>query len=300
MLKKTMAAMIFALAILLMFPLAARADMGPKPSVVIDFAGLAGEHYYATLLSPTSSTGPHSALSRSGDGYTRYQEGDEDYHIFLKFAEYQDEDGFYFLQFFQDCSQSQQFRWTYYPPQEFKILLYVPERDQFLVSGEIYQRYAFDSYFTADVSPGDPAGSFQGEAAAITAIKSYDYTDETLSLLARILLTMAIELAIALIFGFREKRLFRFIILVNAVTQIGLNLTLNLINYYSGHMMFAISYLPLEIAVFIAEGLLYNRYLPRYSKEEIAPWRPWTYALAANAASYALGLALAHWIPGIF
>lgn len=300
MLKKTIVAMTCALAILLMFPLAAWADMGPKPSVVIDFEGLAGETYYATLLSSTSSTGPYSALSPSEEKYTHYQKEDEDYHIFLKFAEYKDEEGFYFLQFFRDCSQNQQFRWTYYPPQEFKILLYFPERDQFLASDEVYQRYAFDSYFTADVFPGGPAGSSQEEAAAITAVKSYDYTDEILSLLARILLTMAIELAIALFFGFREKKLFRFIILVNAVTQIGLNLALNLINYYSGQMMFVISYVPLEFAVFIVEGLLYNRYLPRYGKEEIAGWKLWVYALTANAASFALGLALAHWIPGIF
>lgn len=84
------------------------------------------------------------------------------------------------------------------------------------------------------------------------------------------------------------------------MTQIGLNLALNMINYHSGHMMFTIYYVPLEIAVFIAEGLLYNQYLPKHSQEKIAGWKPWTYAFAANTASYALGLALAHRIPGIF
>ena len=104
-----------------------------------------------TLLSSKKSTGPHSALNEDGT-YARYAEGDEDYEIFLRFVEYHDTDGYYFLQFFQDCSGSHQFRWTYYPPKMFKILLYFPELDHFIVSHEVYERYAFDSYFTAHVS----------------------------------------------------------------------------------------------------------------------------------------------------
>ncbi len=299
MLKKTIAAMICAFAVLLLFPLAARADMGPKPSVVIDFAGLEAENYYATLLSRTSSTGPYSALDGSDQGYAHYRENDQGYDIFLKFAEYRDAGGFYFLQFFQDCSETGQFRWTYYPPREFKILLYFPAKDQFVVSNEIYQRYAFDSYFAAEVSLTGLSGPAQG-AGAITAAKSYDYTDETLSLLARILLTIAIELAIAITFGFREKKLFRFIVLVNVVTQIGLNLALNLINYHSGQMAFVFSYVLLEIAVFVIEAALYAWYMSKRSEERIPGWKPWAYALTANTASFALGFAIAYFMPGIF
>lgn len=43
----------------------------------------------------------------------RYQEGDEGYDVFLKYAKYEDVDEFYFLQFFKDCSQTQRFSWTY-------------------------------------------------------------------------------------------------------------------------------------------------------------------------------------------
>jgi hypothetical protein len=39
-----------------MFPLTACADTGPKPSVVVDFIGLEGKTYYATLLSSVKST----------------------------------------------------------------------------------------------------------------------------------------------------------------------------------------------------------------------------------------------------
>jgi len=84
------------------------------------------------------------------------------------------------------------FRWTYYPPNEFKVLIYFPENDAFLAS-EIHERYAFDSYFIATIS---------GVNLDIAMTQSYQYSAEIASLAIRIVLTIAIELAIALIFCF--------------------------------------------------------------------------------------------------
>lgn len=134
--------------ILLMFPVTAYADMGPKPSVVIDFSGFEGE--------------------------------------------------------------------TYYPPRQFKILLYFPERNHFIVSDQSYERYAFDSYFTAKAYSSDGLTSKQTDS--ISVVKSYHYADELLSLLVRIILTIAIEVLIAVPFGFHAKNQIRFFILVNAMT----------------------------------------------------------------------------------
>jgi hypothetical protein len=272
-----------------MFPLTASADIGPKPSVVIDFIGLEGKTYYATLLSNVKSTGPYSALSDSNQAYSHYQEGDKDYEIFLKYARYQDNEGFYFLQFFKDCTQSHQFNWTYHPPKVFKILLYFPETDSFMESDSIYERYAFDSYFTAEVS-----------GISLSAETSYDYSNEILSLIVRIVLTIVAELGIALLFGFRERKQIRFITLVNVITQIALNFALNIINYSLGEMAFIIFYVLLELAVFITEAIIYTWYLKKNSLKEIPFWKPSVYALTANAASFALGIGLAYWIPGIF
>jgi hypothetical protein len=271
-----------------MFPLTACADTGPKPSVVVDFIGLEGKTYYATLLSSVKSTGPFSVLNDDND-YARYKKGDEDYEIFQKFAGYQDSEGFYFLQFFKDCTQTHKFSWTYYPPQAFKILLYFPETDSFIVSDAVYERYTFDSYFTAKVA-----------GTGLSAESSYDYTGETLSLIVRIVLTIVVELGIALLFGFRERKQIRFITLVNVITQGALNFALNVINYQSGEMAFILFYFVLEIAVFITEAILYNWYLKKNSLKEVPEWKPSAYALTANFASFALGIILAYWIPGIF
>ena len=77
-------------------PITARADMGPKPSVRIEFTGIEGETYYGTLLSKHKSTGPASAWNGSPE-YAHYKPGDEGYEIWHKFVEYQDTDGYYFL-----------------------------------------------------------------------------------------------------------------------------------------------------------------------------------------------------------
>jgi hypothetical protein len=286
MVKRIVFVLFCMLSISILFPVTANADIGPKPSIFIDFAGLEGKEYYVTLLSSVESSGPYWAVNNSKD---QYKEGDEDYEIYVKFADYLDKDSYYFLQYFKDCSQTHQFSWTYYPPREFKILLYFPETDSFLVSDASYERYAFDSYFTAEVTN-----------TGLSVVESYDTTNETLSLIARIVLTIAIELIIALLFGFREKKQFRFIAIVNFITQIGLNLTLNIVNYHAGQLAFLIFFILLEFIIVIVEAIVYTVYLRRHSQKKVPGWKPGVYALAANFASFVLGLVLALWIPGIF
>jgi len=138
------------------------------------------------------------------------------------------------------------------------------------------------------------------DGADILIKRSYNYTAEAFSLVVRILLTIAIELGIALLFGFREKRQFRFIVIVNLVTQIALNVALNVINYHLGFLGFLIFYVLLEIAVFVVEAILYTAYLRKLSERKLPGWKPFVYALTANTAAFVLGLVLAYWIPGIF
>ena len=59
--KKFMTLLLCSIVVLVSFPMTARADFGPKPSVQIDFKGLEDELCYGTLLSDRESTGPSSA-----------------------------------------------------------------------------------------------------------------------------------------------------------------------------------------------------------------------------------------------
>ena len=272
-------------------------DMGPKPSVVINFKGLEGMTYYVTLLSEWESTGPYSAIKDKEELKDYYQEYMGDYEVFLKFVEYRDADGFSFLSYFQECTHTQRFQWTYYPPGTFKILLYFPKTDEFLASERIYDRYAFDSYFTASVS-GVELSAVQADAE-IMLEKSYQYGTEILSLIVRILLTIIIELLVALLFGFREKKQFLFLVYVNAATQIVLNGILNIINYWEGWLAFFVFYILLELVVFVAEAVLYSIFLKKLGQKPVPGWKPVLYALTANVASFGAGIAIARWLPGI-
>ena len=286
-----------------MLPTTAMADIGPKPSVEIQFTGVEeGVTYYATLLSYHKSTGPASAWDEN-PLYSK--EGDP---IWKAFVDYKDSDGYYFLQEYWDCTGKNQFRWGYYPPTPFKVLCYFPETDTYAVSG-IYERYAFDTYYKVDLSEG----------SVLKAKKNYDYTWETISLVARIVITILLEMGLALMFGYRHKKQLRFLAAVNIVTQILLNILLNVLNFRIGHWAFVFYYVLLELLVILMESILYVLVLPKMSlsitqdrieaietgKKVSVPktiQKRYTviYAVVANMASFAIGLLVARLVPGIF
>lgn len=296
--KKKLFKILCVTAILFIFlPSFAYGDIGPKPSVLINFQGLEGEAYYVTLLSESSSTGPYSAVGRF-EGDSRYEEGQEDYEIWNKFVNYDDKDGYYFLQYFRDCTETSEFKWTYYPPQKFKILMYFPEYDSFAVS-DVYERYAFDSYYKVDGRniKLSHLSTFEG----IEAVKNYDFTAEIISLIARIVGTIAIEVTVALIFGYRRKNQLRIILITNIATQTILNILLNTVNYYHGGLAFLLSYILAEIIVFIIEAAVYSTLLTKNtSGKSSKKAHAIIYALIANLISFYLGFQIAKLIPGIF
>ena len=276
-------------------PVTAGADIGPKPSVVIDIKGLEGETYYVTLLSEKDSTGPwskHETLEEASQSYGGPKTIQEE--AWTAFNQYEDEDGFYFLGCLENGSYAHQFQWTYYPPETFKVLLYFPESGAFAVTEDIYQRYAFDSYYTLNAEGAEETHQL-GELR-----RSYQFGWEGLSFLARVVLTLAAEMALALAFGFRAKKQLKVIFAANLVTQVILNLLLNFINYRSGPFMLVFHYAWMELVVFLLEGALYAGTLKRWDRNPGKKRHPWGYALAANLTSLLLGILVAHWIPGIF
>ncbi len=290
-----------------MLSVTASADMGPKPSVNVDFENLGDELCYATLLSRTKSTGPSSAWDgieehaqhNENEGYSYVKYG---YDIWKAFVDYKDADGFYFLQEAWQVNETKKFGWTYYPPNEFKILLYFPETKTFAVSG-IYKSYAFDTYYTVNMDGVNLTADYNEELstdARIEAYRSYNYRVEIFSLIARIVITILIEMAIALAFGYFEKKQLLLLIAVNGVTQIILNVLLNVVNYRSGELAFFVIYILLELGILIGEAVLYFNLLNKLSKKQRPRWLAVIYAAAANIASFAGGICIAHWLPGIF
>ena len=288
--------MIFAVTAL---PITAKADMGPKPSVRIQFKNMGDDLCYGTLLSREKHAGP----ARVWDGTARLaQLYDLDRSIWKAFVDYKDSDGYYFLQRGWTVSETGEIAWTYYPPENFKILLYYPETETFVSSGS-YERYAFDTYYTVDME-GVRIGSVEynenlSTNERINAYRSYNYRKELLSLAIRILLTIAIEMAVALLFGFRQKKQLQILALVNITTQLLLNLLLNIIHYNAGPLAFITSYVFFEVIVFVLEAGLYCRLLKKVSERK-ENWYYVLYSFVANSASFWVGYYLATVLPGIF
>ncbi|MGM9684491.1 MAG: hypothetical protein ACI3XQ_12915 [Eubacteriales bacterium] len=283
-----------------LLPTTASADIGPKASVRITFENMGDELCYGTLLSKTQSTGPNSVWD--GDEDFICNEG-MDLDIWRAFVEYEDEDGYYFLQIGWQINQTKQLAWTYYPPNSFKILLYYPETDQFTVS-DICERYAFDTYYTVDmdgVNIGSVALDEENSTdSRLNAYRSYLYKQEIISLVARIVITIAIEMGVALLFGFRGKKVLLLLATVNTLTQIILNVLLNIINFNSGSWAFVAGYILLELAVFAIEAVLYSILMNKLTDKVKPAWFYVVYALVANAVSFGAGLMIANILPGIF
>lgn len=296
------------LSILLLTPVTANADMGPKPSVRILFEHMGDELCYGTLLSEYESTGPASVWSGiEEDGWYKENENYSwatfDYETWKAFVEYEDPDGYFFLQEGWTVSETKEIAWTYYPPNRFKILLYYPETETFVSSG-VYERYAFDTYYTVDMDGVTIDSVEYNEGLSgderFEAYRSYNYRVEIVSLIARILATIAVEMVPALLFGFRKKKQLLLLVGVNAATQIVLNVLLNIINYNSGHWAFVFFYVLLELLVFGLEAIVYCVWMNRLSDKTKPAWFYVVYALVANGVSFVAGIYVANLLPGIF
>ncbi|MCD8066888.1 MAG: hypothetical protein LUE15_06955 [Oscillospiraceae bacterium] len=287
--KRALTLLLLALTLTLALPTAAFADTGPKPTVQVEFTDMPDEVFYATLLSETSSTGPYSVYdgTEDNDGWRgEYGSDSFDREIWRAFVDYEDADGFCFLQVYWSSSETGELKWTYRAPEVYKILLYFPESGDFCVS-PVYERYAMNSSYTVSLA--------DWQSGEISAERSYDYTQEIISFLLRCAVTIAVELAVALLFGLRGRRLLELIAVVNVITQVLLNILLSRYIHMNGcsgtaAFIFGVFYLALEIIVFLIEGAVYCRLAPRRSERELTRGRLWLYAFTANAVSYLLGV----------
>lgn len=264
---------------LLLVPTSALADAGPKPEVHIYVEG-ASETVYATLLSTQDTSGPWRAkLSPDSDW-----QGPAPEDIHQKFKSYDVPEGYYYLNFAAQASP-ETFVWSYYPPQDFRILLYLADSDQFLLS-EPQSMGALINTFNVTLE--------DGRIASVTF--QFNWIAMLSKILVLMLVTLVAELLIALLFRipmkfrFPMEGNFRHIVRINLITQLVLNVLLWLYIYRIGQggmadLLKPILLLPAEIIVFTIEALYYRKKLTQTA-------HPVLYALAANMLSFGMGLML--------
>lgn len=284
------------------YPVKASADTGPKPSVTIDFENAGDEICYGTLLSKAKGNGPWIVWDGTGNAdYAKDADetawsGRAPYEVWKAFVDYEDKDGFYYLQFAERIDESETLSWSYYPPDTFKLLLYYPQTGRFAVS-DILHRYAFHARFRVNLQ--------NGVAEQLRVERSFSWSAELPSFLFRLALTLAVELGIALLFSIRGRKQFLCIIVVNIITQLLLNLLLAPVigtGLSPGIVFLSVFlYLPgLELLVVVLEALAYCLLLNKYAERPRRAGRYIAYAFVANAASLGLGLVLSVFLPGLF
>ncbi len=264
------------------------ADAGPKPSIHITFENMSEEVCYGTLLSKDSVSGPY--IIASEEDYSSDYTGEE-LEVWQWFVDYQDSDGYYFLQIMWNVSEEGSIDWTYYPPDSFKILLYYPETGDYVIS-DIYDTYAFDSYYTVDMNSVE---------TSLVANTSYDYSNEIKGFLVRFIITFVIEMLVGLLFGFRNKKQISLLLVVNLITQLVLNITLSCAVYFNGGgLNYVFLYIGLEIAIFIVEAIIYYIFMNKLIEKKRKASYYVGYSIVANIASFASGIVLMMIFPSWF
>lgn len=287
MVKKKLFSLLACFALALAVPFAVFADIGPKPEVTVQTSGLS-EDCWVTLLAEQTSIGPWNlAGSEPPEWFAA-----EEHPAWEAFAAFEDGDGYHFLQWQAQVKDAAPATWSYMAPKHFKILFWFPESGSYAVTEKL-DRYAYSAVYRVDFFGFDPAA---GEVQTVTARKNYDYAGEALGLAARFVLTLAVELVIALPFGYLKRQHLRVLLIANLATQLALNLALNLTTYYSGWLAMWLLYPLLELAVFIVEAVVFRLAF----KPEGGKGHPVLYAFVANAASYAFGLWLGNLVPELF
>lgn len=254
------------------------ADTGPKPYVRIKIEGKC-DGYYMTLLSKSEYSGPHSSDPE--------HQGNID-NIDLKFASYVDSDNFYYLYNYADIKDGA-YKWGYYPPKVFKILIYDSIKDQFITNNEIYERTKFATELTLTLNED----SFSTNPFIVKQSNNYTFR-VILGFIVRLFICLLIELVIALAFKFKNKQLI-LIAATNVLTQIVLNVTLSSIIYKYGFNLMAIipAYIIIEILIFVVEFLIYIFLINRLEKDNTKKVSTIIkYTFLANISSLVLGFVI--------
>ena len=245
------------------------ADVAPHPMVAIAIKNSPDITLYGTMLSSTESNGPYDA----DDIEKRKPDEKEEARAFDAFNNFATQDSFFFWGEVHDFKDGD-FYWSYYPPDDFKILIY-DLTDKVVYASDEVSRYAFDSYYSVSLQ----------EDGTLSVTRTPHFELAIGSFFARLFLTLMIELLIATIFGYRDRKSIWLIVAVNCVSQAVLNLFLAISLYYHGQNTWNSFILLYEIIVFFIEAIILAVGLKSKSK-----LRAVLYSFAANLSSFLLGL----------
>lgn len=262
------------------------ADIGSKPSTIIELFGTDIENCRITLISADKQIGMTTVTEYA---FSQQKEA----AVSLLWNAIQDEGyekaGWKYVYPLREL-KNQQIEWAYHPPEEFRVAIYWPSYHKVVICSEVLKRYTFRSYFQIRIK----------DAQILQITSHYKYGRELLSFLLRLLATLAIEVLLALAFGFRKKEYLWIIAKINVWTQIGLNLGVLLAEFKMGTGMAFVLCFILEIPVFLIEA---HYYVKEFRKMGVSKNKTdWAvvYAFVANIISFGAGMFLQNNVFGLY
>lgn len=250
------------------------ADTGPKPHAEYTFKNLEESNYIVAVIYKKEIYGPHINYKDSNDKriYDLLKLLDDKVDI---------PDGYFLLDIASLYENTTGFTYKtgyWYPTNEYKILLYDVLNEKAYFSQEI-NNYAFNSYYHYDFS------NFNLDEFILVSEGKKFVALNIVGFVFRLLITIAIELLIAIPFKF-DKKSIKIIILTNFITQVLLNIILTVGYINSGKNIYVwFFYLLVEFIILLIEMVIYLATCRLKSNNRILiP----TYTVLANISSFLL------------
>ncbi len=238
------------------------------------------------------------------EGTTKINDGDfplSDSYFPVDYASYQDDEGYVSNALYGSSSHFSTYEFDDHQfltkmwmtvPRVFKLLLCTSEGKY--ITSEIITMSQFDFRLTYDLSGVDMSEN-QTNVGFISGYIGNPWKNVTtwVNFFLRLVLTLAIELGILFLFGFRIKATYLLILGMNVITQIALNIVV-ISEYYTGYSngyQYLMALIVGEMLVFLIEAILVTLFI----KEHKAV-RKLSYSLLANTVSLFVGLLVASWL----
>ncbi len=247
---------------------------GYHQTTKIEFEGI-NETCYGTLLANVTVVG---ALSTQIDNDTRAPE-----NVTKAFKEYKDVDNYFYLNYLQDVSGGL-LHWSYYPPEKFKVLLYFPDSDRFVVSDTINTRYALTSTYKATINNG-----------YINLSRNYNYMKMIIITLFRVLIGIILALLMTLLVGRPLRNDYKYPFLTNIIFHIILNILISIYSFKNGFTIVEyITFIWIPYVLFF----IYQGY--KYKNEAGSIRVPFFCSFLSNLFVYIIFLLLVDFVPTLF
>lgn len=272
--------LLFIILVFVSFPVASYADTGPKPSLSIHLVNPPGEPYYLDLLIQDKGTYPNLhdeekavldqdmlalLFSHESEGWNPAIAGGTGAPLWGSLAGEAEKGGM--LHSF-----------SYFGvPDTYRIII-VTQSGKVTVS-ETQTRKAYQDSITYDY------------ATSKVSVPAKTYGSAGMQFLKTLIITLIIEGALLVIFGFSLRKNWKVFLFTNIATQALLALAIGAALISSGSMMSFWIQFPVEIGIIIFETLIYRKRL-----KERTPGIRSAYAIVANLASWGIGFLLTTFI----